>query len=312
MLSRRQTIDEDTVATQNSMSNNVEWILDSASDCHVCTNKDLLSSLRQDNGPLIFDWEGKPSQDKGGSNNLLSLDKLENDSYKFIKQKNQACACLRKDKLLCKLNKSRGRYRLESTVQMVRDETVDGLELAGYVGEPEDRCWTCIQSRMKRMSYKRVKTARSKTPYQKLMSDMCYVGEYTYNCYKHFQLAQDEATRYVWGFVLLKRKKEANDVVLKHIVWLLAQKHKIEVVGFDQGKELLNNQVNSFLTAHGSTYVTTNTYIPEENGLVEHMHGVVLSRTCPSCFAFTFAIEVLNISPNAALAGETPYTRRFG
>ncbi|OWY92403.1 hypothetical protein PHMEG_00038616 [Phytophthora megakarya] len=78
VLSRRQTIDEDTVATQNSMSNNVEWILDSASDCHVCTNKDLLSSLRQDNGPLIFDWEGKPSQDKGLVGELSVRVKNEN------------------------------------------------------------------------------------------------------------------------------------------------------------------------------------------------------------------------------------------
>ncbi|EGZ26167.1 hypothetical protein PHYSODRAFT_377681, partial [Phytophthora sojae] len=28
--------------------------------------------------------------------------------------------------------------------------------------------------------------------------------------------------------------------------------------------------------------------------------------------AFAFALEVLNISPSSALAGETPFTRRFG
>ncbi|KAG3232796.1 hypothetical protein PI124_g22125 [Phytophthora idaei] len=60
------------------------------------------------------------------------------------------------------------------------------------------------------------------------MSDMCYVGVTTYNGYEHFQLVEDEATRYTWGF-LLKRKQEACDVVMKHVAWLLAQGHKIEV-----------------------------------------------------------------------------------
>ena len=59
------------------------------------------------------------------------------------------------------------------------------------------------------------------------MSDMCYVGIATYDGYKHFQLVQDEASRYSWIF-LVKQKEEATEVVLKHVKWLLAQGHKIE------------------------------------------------------------------------------------
>ncbi|GMF61851.1 unnamed protein product [Phytophthora fragariaefolia] len=44
MLSRSDSCLETSV-TQSSMDNRVEWILDSASDCHVCTNKDMLSDL---------------------------------------------------------------------------------------------------------------------------------------------------------------------------------------------------------------------------------------------------------------------------
>jgi hypothetical protein len=47
------------------------------------------------------------------------------------------------------------------------------------------------------------------------VSDECFFGEPTYNDYFHFQLVMDEASRYVWGF-LLKRKEEASDVVMKH------------------------------------------------------------------------------------------------
>ena len=67
----------------------------------------------------------------------------------------------------------------------------------------------------------------------------------------------------------------------------------------------------------------TNAYSSEENGLVERMNGLVMSRVrsllttvdMPNMLwgeAFQFALEIINISPSAALLGETPYTRRFG
>ncbi|POM59518.1 Retrovirus-related Pol Polyprotein [Phytophthora palmivora] len=234
--------------TQSSMENGVEWILDSASDCHVCTNKEILTNLRQDDGPLVFDWEGKSSKSSGligkvnlqvknenqpdvavslclgkvlytasGMNNLLSLDKLEKDGWEFVKLRKQKNAWLHKQNVMLKLVKARGRYRLQSTVttgrqveaveprrrddelalvrwharlghlnfgalqQMVRDKTVEGMELSGSVQAPEERCWTCVQAKLKRMSYKRVSTDRSRVPYQKLVSDECFLGEPTYN-----------------------------------------------------------------------------------------------------------------------------------
>ncbi|GMF31985.1 unnamed protein product [Phytophthora fragariaefolia] len=64
MLFRCDDISAPT-ATQSSLDGGVEWILDSASDCHVCTNKDMLTDLRQDDGPMVFDWEGKLSKSRG-------------------------------------------------------------------------------------------------------------------------------------------------------------------------------------------------------------------------------------------------------
>ncbi|KAE8903544.1 hypothetical protein PF005_g21279 [Phytophthora fragariae] len=55
---------------------------------------------------------------------------------------------------------------------------------------------------MIRMSYKKTVTRRATRPFQKMMSDMCYVHEVTYEGYEHFQLMQDEASRYLWGFML--------------------------------------------------------------------------------------------------------------
>jgi transposase InsO family protein len=343
MLSRGESCLE-TSATQSSMDNSVDWILDSASDCHVCTNKDVLTDLRQDDGPLVFDWEGKPSKSRGrvgevdvqvknedqpavatsfhlsnvlytanGTNDLLSLDKLEKDGWDFCKPKKQTCAWLRKGGVSLKLSKIRGRYRLETTAipvqqveavvqakrdderalvrwharlghlnfgalqQMVREGTVDGLELSGSVRAPKDRCWTCVRTKMKRFSYKKVTTDRAQKPYQKMVSDECFFGEPTYNDYFHFQLVMDEASRYVWGF-LLKRKEEASDVVMKHLEWIIARGHRVGAFGSDGGGELINHRFKAFLRTHGIALAKTNAYSPEENGLVERMHGVVLSR----------------------------------
>ncbi|RMX68114.1 hypothetical protein DD238_008444 [Peronospora effusa] len=60
MLSRQA--DETINAVQNDTSDMIiEWVLDSASDCHVCTNKEILMNLRFNDGPMVFDWEGKAS-----------------------------------------------------------------------------------------------------------------------------------------------------------------------------------------------------------------------------------------------------------
>ncbi|OWY95554.1 LOW QUALITY PROTEIN: Retroelement, partial [Phytophthora megakarya] len=112
------------------------------------------------------------------------------------------------------------------------------------------------------------------------------------------------ASRYLWGF-LLRRKEEATQVVLTHLKWIIAQGHRIEVFNADQGHELLNNTMKTFLQAHRIEYTWTNAYSPEENGLVEKMNGVVMARVrtllCTANMpnrlwseAFKFAIEVNN------------------
>eukprot|EP00644_Phytophthora_capsici_P014768 jgi/Phyca11/573417/estExt2_Genewise1.C_PHYCAscaffold_530191 len=290
--------------------------------------------------------------------NLLSLDMLQSSGWevKLGYRDSQRVAWMKKGRLQLVLPKSRGRYRLRSMVssvyrvpamcqrsgdskalvrwherfahlnyatlkQMSGQQKVLGLDdkLHGDVDVP---CWSCKMAKMTRMSYKKPITRRVTKPYQKLMSDMCHVKEATYDGYYHFQLVQDEASRYLWGFLIV-RKEDATGVVMDHIKWLLAQGHKIELFNSDQGRELLNTTMKLFLRANGIEYTWTNAYSPEENGLVEKMNGVVMSRA--RCLlksadmplllwgeAFAFAIEVMNISATTALDGDTPYFRRFG
>ena len=82
---------------------------------------------------------------------------------------------------------------------------------------------------------------------------MCYVGIATYDGYKHFELVQDEASRYLWGF-LIKQKEDATEVVLENVKWLLAQGYKTEVFNSDQWRELLNKKTCLFLRNNGIEY----------------------------------------------------------
>ncbi|KAE9021522.1 hypothetical protein PR002_g12226 [Phytophthora rubi] len=151
---------------------------------------------------------------------------------------------------------------------------------------------------------------------------MCSIGDLTYDGYRCFQLVMDEASRWVWGF-LMKAKEESRPVVVAHLEWLLAQGKRIEVFSTDQGKELVNKKLKSFLRGRGIEFHWTNAYSPEENGLVEKMNGILEARirsllttaNMPWLLwgeAFLFAVDVVNVSPSRGLGGETPYSRRFG
>ncbi|KAE9070628.1 hypothetical protein PF007_g26875 [Phytophthora fragariae] len=376
----------------------MEWVLDSASDVHVCNQRSVLHNVRKDEVHFFQGYDGNAREDEyvgdvtlrvtdnkkphaelklpftnvlfspTAPDNLLSMDTLERDGWvvKFGFINSQRVCWLRKDHVELLLLKTDRRYRLKATAvavytvqsgaQQVQQNTSDPTALtqrsrkksdasslerwhlrfahlnlpalqrmamheatAGMNEELDEDmsspCWACNAAKMTRMSYKKPVTRRATGPFQKLMSDMCYVGEVTYNGFEHFQLVQDEASRYLWGF-MMHRKEEASEVVLAHVKWVLAQGQKVEVFNSDQGPELFNNKLKFFLEANGIEYTTTNAYSPEENGLVEKMNGVVMSRV--RCLltaanmpwslwgeAFNFAIEVMNISGSSALGGET-------
>ncbi|POM70083.1 Hypothetical protein PHPALM_13542, partial [Phytophthora palmivora] len=292
------------VGTRSRKSGMTEWVLDTATDVHVCTDMSLLDNPQRDNEHLFLDFDGQPKGERlvgdvriivtnlngnqeevltligtvhtpTGPDNLLSSHLLEENGWKmtFERENRKYCCYLMKNEAKLRLEKKRGRYRLQARSsgdrevhiisqaakrvtsalerwhlryahlnypalrQMISHDTATGFEGldSNNTEEPTDKCWTCRASKLKRMSYKKTITRRTTECYQKLMSDMCYVGVETHNGYKHFQLIQDEATRYVWGF-LMKAKEEATTVAMSHVK------------------------------------------CPEENGLVEKMNGILLSR----------------------------------
>ncbi|RMX69668.1 hypothetical protein DD238_002477 [Peronospora effusa] len=61
MLSR-QADDTINAVKKDTSDMTIDWVLDSASVGHVCTNKEILMNLQFNDGPMVFDWEGNASQ----------------------------------------------------------------------------------------------------------------------------------------------------------------------------------------------------------------------------------------------------------
>ncbi|KAG2896134.1 hypothetical protein PC117_g23078 [Phytophthora cactorum] len=148
------------------------------------------------------------------------------------------------------------------------------------------KCISCQMTKQKRRSYgrheKRSKVCygrhekHSNVCYERLMSDVCYVGLETTGGNRYFQLAQDEALRYKWCYLL--RTKDEASVNVMNLILQLEQKHVIKKFSRDQGKEFINKSLTKFLEEHGIQLLMTNTYTPEENCLVEKLNGNLLNK----------------------------------
>ncbi|KAG3239214.1 hypothetical protein PI124_g15835 [Phytophthora idaei] len=176
------------------------------------------------------------------------------------------------------------------------------------------KCISCQMAKQKRRSYGRHEK-RSKVCYERLMSDVCYVGLETTGGNRYFQLVQDEASRYKWCYLL--RTKDEASVNVMNLILQLEQKHVIKKFSCDQGKGFINKSLTKFLVEHGIQLLMTNAYTPEENCLVEKLNGNLLNKVrairqatgLPAALwgeILLYVVEVDNMSPTKALTGTTP------
>ncbi|KAG2828567.1 hypothetical protein PC129_g14326 [Phytophthora cactorum] len=205
--------------------------------------------------------------------------------------------------------------------QLVLKDMAMGLE--GLKASDFDKplnCISCQMTKQKRRSYKRHDKC-SKLCYERLMSDVCYVGLETTGGNRYFQLVQDEASRFKWCFLLRTKDEAAQNVM--DLILQLEKYNAIKRFSCDQGKEFINKKLMRFLVEHGIQLLTTNTYTPEENCLVEKLNGSLLNKArairqatvLPAALwgeILLYVVEVNNMSPTKALTGTTPFTMITG
>ncbi|KAE9337597.1 hypothetical protein PF008_g12458 [Phytophthora fragariae] len=205
--------------------------------------------------------------------------------------------------------------------QAFEANVVDGMDLKACDFEQPLKCIACAVAKAKRMACKRHSGKRPKMPYERLMSDVCYIGLQTPGKTKYFQLIEDEASRFKWVF-MLKKKSEAALNVIK-LILRLEKKHVILTFSCDQGRVFVNVALTTFLEEHGVRLLTTNAYTPEKNCLVEKLNGVLLSKVSavqeaaklPACLwgeVLSYVVYVDNRSITKALCNMTPHEKLLG
>ncbi|KAF4149424.1 hypothetical protein GN958_ATG01396 [Phytophthora infestans] len=222
------------------------WVLDSASDVHVCQESSVLHNVRM--------------------NNVYVFQRYDETACK----KEQVGDVTLRGKMELLLAKNHRRYRLKAIVatiyripllqtgeqdncaaqedlHSVAREVVFVLcspKFCDYItnGSQRSYCWygkRCKASKLTQMSNTNTVSRRATRPYQNLMSDMCCDAQWT--------------TRYLWGF-LMRRKQDAAEVAMAHLKWLTAQCHRIETT-------------KALLEAVDIEFIWTNAFSPEGNKL---------------------------------------------
>ncbi|KAE9295625.1 hypothetical protein PF008_g24214 [Phytophthora fragariae] len=193
---------------------------------------------------------------------------------------------------------------------------VDSLTMEDFK-EPF-RCIACQRAKQKRMSFRRKRAKRQKVCYARMMSDISPVGVLTPGGNLYFQ---DEASRFKWCY-LLKEKSDANQNIID-LVLQIEKEHAIKIFSCDRGGEFVNTELKVFLKRHGIRLLTTNSYTPEENCLVEKMNGCLMNKVraineaagLPMCLwgeVLGYVVDVDNMSSTKALNGMTPYEKLHG
>ena len=119
--------------------------------------------------------------------------------------------------------------------------------------------------------------------------------------------------------VLLKNKSDICSAFQKFHRMVLTQYNKqIQVLRSDNGKEYVNADLQTFLTAHGIIHQTTCPYTPQQNGVAErknrHLLNVVrallLEAHTPLSYwgeALVSAVYLINRVPSRTVEFQTPH-----
>jgi hypothetical protein len=133
------------INSRRSKSCVMEWVLDTATDVHVCTDATLLANSRPDKEHIFLDFDGQPKGERvvgevrllvtnvtlnhdeelmlhgvvhtpTGPDNLLSSHQLEESGWNvsFTQTDDKRVCWLEKDGMKLSLAKTRGRYRLQA------------------------------------------------------------------------------------------------------------------------------------------------------------------------------------------------------
>ena len=139
-------------------------------------------------------------------------------------------------------------------------------------------CEICKLNKHKRVSFKSVNSNRSKCPLDLIYADVWGPQETTgFNGEKYFLSVIDDYSKKV-AIYPIKTKSQVCQVLKRHIT--RAERfigNKLKSIRTDNGREFVNEEFSKYCRDNGIKHELTNTYTPEQNGLVERYNQTVIN-----------------------------------
>jgi Integrase core domain/GAG-pre-integrase domain len=211
-----------------------------------------------------------------------------------------------------------GHIGMSSLETLKQKELVDGLEIDEST-VPSRSCEACIQAKQHVKPFPKEADGRSRIPGEQTFSDVWGPARVkSIGGAKYFISFIDDAARTNIP-MFLKTKGEATSRI-KQYVAMIEKRHgrTPKYLRFDNGRELVNKEIESWAAKKGIIIETTAPYSPSQHGtaerfnrtLLELARAMLIAKGLPA-FLWTEAVAhaayIRDRSPTKALDKETPY-----
>jgi len=208
--------------------------------------------------------------------------------------------------------------------------STERMRLLGITGFKSGKCHPCIMGKQTRKPFPPNTNPRATRRLERVFSDICPVTPESFGHGLYFITFVDEATRYVWIYILPNKTSSTVLQVLRSWLALVqnqAQPHRLQILRTDEGGEYQGETlktVSTFLDEHGITHEPTSAYSSASNGVAERMNrtlmdmvrSMLLTSGLPAPFwgeAVHTAVKVRNRLPTSSLENDiSPHQAWFG
>jgi transposase InsO family protein len=181
------------------------------------------------------------------------------------------------------------------------------------------KCQICVMGKQTKKPFPTNPNPRSTRKLFRVYSDICPVSPKTFGHGLYFITFVDEATQYVWIYIIPNKSSTTVLTVLKQWLPLVQNQSGTTLINFrtDEGGEYLGKTlqtVSTFLQERGITHEQTSAYSSSSNGVAERMNRtlmdmvrtMMITSKLPAPFwgeAVHTAVKVRNRLPTSSLEG---------
>src|SRR5271169_3887344 len=206
--------------------------------------------------------------------------------------------------------------------------SVQRMRLVGIKYNPE-KCHFCIMGKQTRKPFTTNPNPRATRKLFRVYSDICPVSPESFGHGLYFITFVDEATRYVWIYIIPNKSSSTVLQILLKWLPLVQNQAGTTLINFrtDEGREYLGETlktVTTFLEERGIHHEQTSAYSSPSNGVAERMNRtlmdmvrtMMITSKLPAPFwgeAVHTAAKVRNRLPTSSLKGNiSPHEAWFG